>query len=321
MPPFPSSKQALHIAKETTKGTAVAAPTTSFPIREFTGGRDKTKLPDESLRGSAVDSYSEADGVFHGVFTVSGDVFADSFGHLLLSILGEEAVTGAGAPYAHAFNALNSGDQQPPGHTLWDDYSVSCRRYPGAQCSSLAISWEDNGLLAYEAEFLTLGDTVVAAPVAAYGALAPHPAWASTCLIGGAAAYPLSGECTITRNDAEPIHVQDGLQSPRHIWVGSLSIEGTVVLLMEADTYYQQFIDNTQPTLDFNFTTGAGVAQTGLRLLMSKATWREPEIDRSASYIKLELGYKALGNTTDAGVSAGYSPIKATLSNARATAY
>lgn len=316
MPPLPSSKQALHIAHEAVKGTAEAAPTSSIPIRTFTGGRDKTKLPDMSLRGSAVDSFAEADGVYHGTFNIEGDVFADTIGHLLLAILGEEAVSGAG-PYLHAFTVLNSGDQQPPGHTLWDNYSVSCRRHFGAQFTSLAFSWEDGGLLAYTAEALTLGDTVVTAPVASYGALAPHPAWASTCLIGGVAAYPLSGDLTISRNDAEPVHVQDGLQTPRHIWVGSLSVEGTLVLLMEADTYFQQFIDNTQPTLDLPFVSGS----TGLRFLMSKVTWQTPEIDRSGSYVKLSMPFKALGNTTDAGASGGYSPIKATLTNARSTVY
>ena len=320
MPPLPSSKQALHIAKESAKGTAEAAPTASIPVRSFRGKREKTKLPDMSLRGSAVDSFSEADGVFHGTFNVEGDVFADSFGHWLLSILGEEAVAGAG-PYTHAFTGLNTGDQQPPGTTLWDNYSANIRRYPGAQCTALNISWEDNGLLAYSAEFLTMGDTPVAAPVSSYGTLPPYPAWAGTCLIAGVAAYPLGGNCNITRPNSEPVHVQDGSQSPRHIWVGALSVEGSINLLMENDTYYQQFVDNTQPTIDINFATGAGATATGLRLLMSKASWRTPEPDLSSSYVKLNIPYKGLGNTTDAGASGGYSPIKATLTNARSTVY
>lgn len=319
MPPFPSSKQALGVAKESVKGTAEATPTSFIPIRTLKGGRAKTKLPDMSLRGSAVDSYAEADGVYHGLFTVEGDVFADTFGHFLLSIFGEEAVAGAG-PYTHAFTCLNSGDQQPPGTTLWDNYSVNVRRYPGGQLSKLGLKWDDTGLLAYTAEAMTLGDATIAAPTTSYGALAPHPAWASTCLIGGVAAYPLSGECNISRA-VEPVHVQDGLQSPRYVWVGAMSVEGKTTLLMEADTYYQQFIDNTQPTLDFVFATGAGASATGLRLLMSKATWRDPTIDRGASYVKLELGFKALGNTTDAGASGGYSPMKATLTDARSTAF
>ena len=320
MPPVATSKQFLGIAKETVKGTAEATPTSFLPIRSLTGGRSKNKLIDESLRGSAVDAYAAADGVYHGTFTIEGDVFADTFGHLLLAMFGEEAISGAG-PYDHAFTGLNSGDQQPPAHSLWDNYGVAVRRYPGGQLSSLNLSWEDGGLVAYTAEAMTLGDDTIAAPTASYGTLAPHPAWASTCLIGGVAAYPLSGECNISRANPEAVHVQDGLQSPRHIWVGALVMEGTAVLLMEADTYYQQFIVNTQPTLDFNFATGAGATATGLRLLMSKVDWRDPTIDRSASYVKLSLGYKALGNTTDAGASGGFSPAKVTLTNARATVY
>lgn len=317
MTAFPSSKQALHICKESVKGTAEAAPTESIPIRSFTGGREKTKLADTSLRGSAVDTFSEADGVYHGVFSVDGDVFVDSIGHLLLSILGEEAVSGAG-PYLHAFTALNSGDQQPPGHTLWDNYGVNIRRYFGAQCSALNFSWEDNGLLAYTASLLAIGDTVVAAPTAAYGTLAPMAAWYGTCLIGGVAAYPLSGSVNITRQNAEPIHVQDGLQTARHIWVGALSVEGTLVLLMESDVYYQQFIDNTQPTIVLTFTQSASI---GFTIQLSKATWRTPTIDRSGSYVKLSMPFKGLGNTTDVGASGGYSPCKISLSNSRSAGY
>lgn len=321
MPPQPSSKSALHLARELTKGTAEAAPTVSIPIRGAPkAGRTKTKLPDMSLRGSAVDSYSEADGVYHGTIGWEGDVFADSIGFLLKGILGEEALAGAG-PYTHAFNVLNSGDQQPPSHTVWDAYGVNVRRYPGGQVSKLGFAWDDTGLLTYSVDFVTLGDAVVSAPTSAFGTLAPHPAWASTCLIGGVAAYPLSGSLDITRNDAGPVHVQDGNQGPRYMWVGSVALEGKCTLLMEDDVYYQQFIDNTQPTLNFNFATGAGATATGLQLLMSKATWREPAINRAGSYVKLDLGFKGLGNTTDAGVSGGYSPMKATLTNARSTVY
>lgn len=317
MPPQPSSKQALHLAKEAVKGVAEAAPTESIPIREFTGGRDKTKLPDMSLRGSAVDSYSEADGVYNGLFNLKGDVFADSIGHLLLGIFGEEALSGAG-PYLHAFNVLNSGDQQPPAHTLWDNYSVNIRRYPGAQITDLKFSWADNGLLTYEANALTLADTVVAAPVASYGTLAPLAAWVGICQIGGVAAYPLSGECNISRSNAEAIHVQDGAQGPHAIWVGALVVEGKVTLLMETDVYYQQFIDNTQPTLLFGFTSAPA---NGFTIQMSKCTWRTPKIDRGSSYVKLDLNYKALGNTTDAGASGGYSLAKISLANSRSAIY
>lgn len=269
-----------------------------------------------SLRGSAVDSYSEADGVYHGTFTGEGDVFADSIGFLLNGIFGEEAISGSG-PYTHAFTVLNSGDQQPPSHTLWDNYGVVVRQYPGGQISKLGFKWEDTGLLQYTFDGLALADSVVSTPTSAYGTLAPQAAWSSTCLIGGSPAYPLSGSLDISRNDAGPVHVQDGNQGPRYIWVGAMVIEGKATLLMEDDTYYTQFINNTQPTLAFNFTQGT----TGLLFTMSKATWRDPTIDRGGSYVKLDIGFKALGNTTDAGLSGGYSPTKVTLSNARATVY
>jgi hypothetical protein len=132
------------------------------------------------------------------------------------------------------------------------------------------------------------------------------------------AAYPLDGECNITRNNAEAIHVQDGAQYPHAVWVGAMVIEGKLTLLMESDVYYQQFIDNTQPTILLPFVLSAAQAMT---IQMSKCTWRDPTIDRTGSYVKLPISYKALGNTTDVGASGGYSPAKISLANSRSTVY
>jgi hypothetical protein len=39
-------------------------------------------------------------------------------------------------------------------------------------------------------------------------------------------------------------------------------------------------------------------------------------IERNADYVEVAIDLEGIGNTTDAGVTAGYSPVKFTLQNA-----
>jgi hypothetical protein len=43
------------------------------------------------------------------------------------------------------------------------------------------------------------------------------------------------------------------------------------------------------------------------------------KVDRSNDYVEIDVNFKAVANTTDVGASAGFSPIKVTLKNAKST--
>jgi hypothetical protein len=49
---------------------------------------------------------------------------------------------------------------------------------------------------------------------------------------------------------------------------------------------------------------------------MSKIKYTLAEIDRSKDYVTVSVTWEGLANSTDVGVSSGYSPLKVTLQNA-----
>ena len=101
----------LGVAKETTKGTAVA-PTAFIPVA---ASKLKTQdiidpLMDEGLRGSLVKDYNYVQGRYRSTVEWGGPVFADTFGWAVAGILGSVATTGASAPAA-----AKARNQTPPG--------------------------------------------------------------------------------------------------------------------------------------------------------------------------------------------------------------
>jgi hypothetical protein len=95
-----------------------------------------------------------------------------------------------------------------------------------------------------------------------------------------------------------------------------VSASGKLTLVMEDDTQYLNYLNNSKPSLDINFSQGAGAAAVQVKLHMTKAAYTAAEISRGKDYIELSVDFDALANTTDAGASGGYSPIKVTLQNA-----
>jgi hypothetical protein len=117
-----------------------------------------------------------------------------------------------------------------------------------------------------------------------------------------------------------PIFTVQGLQRPYQVFQGPLQVEGALTLIMEDDTHLTSYLNNTQPGLDLNFTNGTGTSLLGVQFHMNKAAYKVAKIERGKEYIEVTVNFKAIGNLNDAGASAGYSPVKTTLRNAKATA-
>lgn len=316
--PQPSLRSFLGIAKEVTPGTAVAA-SHYLPVTELSPKDNVEMLVDAGMRGSMVEEYDTIAGPRFAEYEFGGDVFPDTIGFPLAGILGDVTTTGASAPFSHVFSTLNSGDGQPPSYTISDYYggaAASTRRFAGMKFSEVGFKFNADGLLTYSAKATGLASASATNPTPSFGAILPMAAWIGITSIGGSAVgYVTEGECTIKRS-VNPIHTVDGTQDPYKIWSGPVSVEGKLTIVMEDDTEYIRYLNNTKPALDFNFTQGASTTLTQLLLHCSKAAYTAAEIGRGKDYVEVGITYKGLANATDVGASAGYSPIKATVQNA-----
>ncbi|MFE8944498.1 phage tail tube protein [Streptomyces sp. NPDC007856] len=312
--PKPSHLSVLGVAKEVTPGTAVAAAKW-IPFKTLTPKDDVNLIQDQGMRGSAVDVYGMYAGQKGAELDLGGDVYADTIGWPLVSVLPDLTTTGASAPFSHAMSTLNTGDTQPPSQTWTIFDPLGTWQYAGAQFSELGFKWNADGLFEWSAKAMSWAYTTTTTPTPSFTSVPPVANWNIVVNIGGTPTFVQDGELTIKRN-VTAIRGAAGTQNPYRIWTGDISVEGKATLVMEAATQRTNFQSATIQSFDVSYTQGAGASQNGLQLHCSQVAFTEGTPSYGKEYIELPISFTAIANTTDAGTSAGYSPIKATLTNA-----
>lgn len=324
---LPRSRSYLGIAKET-RPAAGAAPTAVaasdfIPYTSISVMDNISYLDDKGIRGSMVDEYDVIQGNIYSEIEIGGDVFADTIGYPLAGVLGDVTFT-AGTPNTHAISTLNSlaTNGQPVTYTVSDYYSLgaaSTRQYAGTQFESVDIKFSPDSLLTYTAKAKGYASVTAANPVASFSVVTPTPSWEGVTTLNGTTSALLSeGNVNIQRS-VTPIWTVDGNQRPYQLFAGALTCSGALTLIFESDTELGLYLNNTRPILDIAFSHGTGASLQAIKLHMTKCAFTVAKIERSKEYIELGVTYKAMANVTDAGTSVGYSPIKVTLQNTKAT--
>lgn len=318
---LPSVKSYLGIAKEVTKGTPVAATNfIPFTMNSFKPMDVIGSLYDTGLRGSMAENYAYLQGRKHTTIDVGGPAFADTIGYFIAGVLGDVSTSGASAPYTHTIalkNAVASGgDAQPTSFTITDFYTANTRYYPGCQVTDFSLTFNADGMLEYTAKLMGFPSTTTTAPSPSFSTVLPTQVWTGTVTIGGVAVgYTKSASLDLARK-AEPIFGISNTQSPYQIFLGSLTAGGRATFVMESDTELTRYLTNTQPSLTFDFSTGAGATATQIAFTLTKGAYTTATIERSTDHVEVTVDFSGIANTTDVGATAGYSPIKFTLKNA-----
>jgi hypothetical protein len=319
-----SVRSYLGIAKEVTRGTAVA-PTDFIPVM-----KDALKpvdivdpLYDTGLRGSNVLNYNYIPGRTRSTVDFGGAVFADTVGYAIAGVLGSVATTGVSAPYTHTislFNSLTSGgDVQPISYTLTDFYAVDVRSYPGCQFSDFSLKFNADGMLEYDAKSTGFQSETVSDPTPTFSTVLPTPVWRGTVSIGGSAvSTAMTGNIDMKR-PATPIYGISNTQDPYQVFLGPLEVTGKITFVMDNDSQLLNFLNNSQPALVFNWAYGAGASAVQIQATLTKGAYTTGVIERGEDFVQVSVDINAQSNTTDAGSSGGFSPIKWVLQNAKAS--
>jgi hypothetical protein len=319
-----SVRSYLGIAKEATKGTIVA-PTDFIPV-----AKDNLKpvdlvdpLYDTGLRGSNVVNYNYIQGRSRSTFDFGGAVFADTIGYSIAGLLGSVATTGVSAPYTHTISLENSltsdVDVQPLSYTLTDFYAVDVRSYPGCQFSDFSLKFNADGMLEYDAKTTGWASTTVADPTPTFSTVLPTPVWRGTVSIAGASvATAMEGNIDMTRA-ATPIYGISNTQNPYQIFLGPLEVTGSIKFVMDNDTELLRFLNNTQPAIVLNWSYGTGASLVQIQATITKGAYTAAVIERGDDFVSVTIELNGQANTTDAGSTGGYAPIKWVLQNAKAS--
>lgn len=314
----------LGIAKEVTKGTAVA-PTDYIPVvpASIKPVDVIDPLYDKGLRGSLVENYAYIAGRTRSTFDFTSSAFPDTIGYPLTGIMGAVATTGASAPFTHTISLKNASataaDAQPLSYTLTDFYAANVRAYAGIQFHDFSLKFNADGLLEYDAKGTGWISATAATPTPTFGTVPPSPVWIGTVTIGGSTiSNSVSGNIDMKR-PASAIYGINNTQNPYSVFVGGLEVTGKIQFVMEADTELTRYLTNTQPAIVLNWTTGAGASLTQIQATITKGAYTAAAIDRGSDFVQISVDLNAQGNVTDAGASGGYAPIKWVLQNAKAS--
>lgn len=331
---YPSAKQFVGLAKETTQGTAVTPITATLPLDKFEPEDKPTWLDDKSFRGSMANLAGRIQGVEIVEWSMDGPCFFDTIGYLLNNILGDLTDSGA-TPNVHAMSLLNSGTGQPGSLTLVDwqgppSASNFARVYPGACLSELTLKGNaESSLIMMSAKGMAWPSSVIGvAPVAATSTDTPQAAWRTALGLAGIASGGTQvktcreWEITIKRALKAQFTLQ-GLQSPFVIFRGAVDVSGKLAFSVPADesnsmTY---LLANTQPQLQLIVDNGLTVINNrNLQIDCQLAAYATTKINRGAEAVGYDATFDAVMNATNAGASGGLSPVKVTLKNAVAAA-
>jgi hypothetical protein len=319
-----SVRSYIGIAKEVTKGTAVA-PTDFIPVMA-----DSLKpvdiidpLFDKGLRGSLVENYNYIPGRTRSTFDFGGAVFPDTIGYSIAGVMGSVATVGASAPFTHTVSLKNSqatgADAQPISYTLTDFYAAECRKYAGIQFHDFSLKFNADGMLEYDTKATGWASASATTPTPSFSAVLPTPVWQGTVSIGGTAvSNSVSGNLDLTR-PVTPIYGISQTQNPYNVFVGALDVTGKFTFIMEDNTELTRFLTNTQPAIVLNWAYGAGAAAVQLQATITKGAYTAAAIDRGADFVQIMVDVNGIGNTTDAGSTGGQAPIKWVLQNAKAS--
>jgi hypothetical protein len=319
-----SVRSYLGIAKEVTKGTIVA-PTDFIPV-----AKDSLKpvdlvdpLFDTGLRGSNVVNYNYIPGRKHSTVDFGGAVFADTVGYAIAGLLGSVATTGVSAPYTHTIslkNSLTSGaDDQPISYTLTDFYAADVRSYPGCQFSDFSLKFNADGMLEYDTKTTGFSSSAVSDPTPTFSTVLPTPVWRGTVSIGGSAvSNAMNGNIDMKRN-VTPVYGIASTQDPFQVFLGPIEVTGKITFMMENDDELTRFLSNTQPAVVLNWAYGSGATELQVQATITKGAYTAAVIERGDDFVTISIELNGQGNTTDAGSTGGFAPIKWVLKNAKAS--
>ena len=319
-----SVRSYLGIAKEATKGTAVA-PTDFIPVM-----KDTLKpvdiidpLYDQGLRGSNVLNYNYIPGRKHSTVDYGGAVFADTIGYSIAGLLGSVSTSGASAPYTHTISLKNSNsagtDDQPISYTLTDFYGADVRAYPGVQYSDFSLKFNADGMLEHDTKTMGYASASASTPTPSFSIVLPTPVWQGTVSIGGSTvSNAMTGNIDMKR-PATPVYGISQTQNPFNVFLGPLEVTGKITFIMENNTELTRFLTNTQPAIVLNWAYGAGSAAVQIQATITKGAYTAAAIERGQDYVQITIDLNGQSNTTDAGSTGGFAPIKWVLQNAKAS--
>lgn len=294
MTKFVGRRGSLGLAIEATRGTPVN-PTYWLPRVTISFRDTISSAREEQGLGNIADSDSFYVTMRMGEGEVESQIYDQGLGYIIASLLGAVPVTTGANPYTHAFT-LSQSNQAKTLSLYWTDPERSYM-FPMAVVDSLNISVEPAGIVNYTIGFKSKGARDWTAQTPSYTTLGSkflhqHLQFRLASAVGGlAAATPISLknlDLTISRNTIFDEVI--GTVEPEDVLSQQISVEGSIDLNLEDDTYRNYMLANTYRAAEIYFLRSSS---SSLKLQMPRLDFSEWEPDYTLNEIaKQTINFK-----------------------------
>lgn len=323
---YPSNLQWLGLAKETTYGTPVAAPTIWIPVDSPKWTPKLNMITDQAMRGLMGEAYQQVAGMRYDELTYKTFAYLNNTYPHLLAILGNpDTISGAADPYTHKtslYNGSGTNGAQPPSYTgFYIDAAGKCWQIAGMMLAELKLDTKVDELDSVEVTWNGLPAVAIAIPTNTPDTALPWPAWNSVISVGGSAVSAYSEVSIDFKRNVKPLNTINDSQSPLAIFSGALAVTGSLTAVYQGstDTNLVDYLTNVQPIVSVKWSP-AGDAVHNLTITMSKVAFDSAEPVGSGDWMEVQGNFKALMNPTDA-LDTKQSPAQAVLLSAQSTAF
>lgn len=295
MSKFVGRKGTLGIAVEASRGTAVA-PVFWIPwaTMSFRGVVEEAR--EEQAFGVLADSDSKFVTMKMGEGEVEAQLYDKALGAILTGVMGASPSTAGGNPYTHTYTLSNSN--QPKSVSLyWEDPDRNVI-YPLGTVDSFQMTVEPSGIVNYTVGFKSKAERDFTNQSSNFTSLGnkflhQHLQFRLADTIGNlAAATPISLkslEFTINKNTTFDSVM--GTVEPEDILAQQLTVEGSIELNLEDDTYKDYMLNGTYRAMEIYLYRSSS---SSLKIQLPRVDFSEWEDDYTLNEIaKQKINFKA----------------------------
>jgi hypothetical protein len=262
------------------------------------------------------------------VSNVAGSVVTFATTPLRFAHSTSAAVAIVTAPFTHTFSLLNSGNGQPPSHTVTYHNNLAgtflARQYAYWCASAMDFKINSEQLFQHDTKGTSvLGVIAGSNPTNTQTGLPAVADWTFKVGIGG----PATGGTLINNvEDAQinlarmlkPQFTLQGAQAPFVIARCGFSATGKLTFMAQDESPLVTLLNNTQQQLQIAMTQGSGPSLLGCTFNFGVTAYEAATI-ATPDVLTYDVNFRALANATNAGASGGLSPGNVVIQNAVAT--
>lgn len=307
-----------------TSATTVSAPTTAGATSFTVGAIGSIVIGSVLQFGNATLGTAPTETLV--VSNVAGSVVSFATTPLRFNHSASAAVAIVTAPFTHVFSLLNSGNGQPPTHTLTHYQGLAAtsgaRQYAYWCAGGMNFSMDAEQLFTHDTSGTgILGTIAGSTPTASLSGALPQPNWRFLVGVGG----PASGGTQLTNVQGAKVNITralkpyftlSGVPDPSIIARAGLGMEGSLSILAQDESPLLALLANNALQLQLTMTNGlSGANLLAATFDLQTAVYNQAKLADN-DHLFYDVAFRAVANTTNVGASGGYSPGKVTLQNA-----